>query len=56
MFSSAAAFSHDPDLRHRVRLALERREQRQLKRRDQRGKTNRKKAQSAANRGHKPML
>lgn len=47
---AAAAFSHDPDLRHAVRLGIEQREQRELKRRAATRGT------PAANRGRKPML
>jgi hypothetical protein len=53
MFSSAAAFSHDPDLRHRVRLAIERRETRVTNRR---ARQQSKRTRPAAGRGPKPML
>jgi hypothetical protein len=50
---AAAAFSHNEELRHRVRLALEQREARERQRRDQqRGQ----KSRPAANPGPKPML
>ena len=53
MLSSTGAFSHDPNQRHRVRLAIERREKRIAA---HRARQQSKKNRPAAGRGPKPML